>query len=593
MILNDLRSNRFTILEFYDRRARRILPALLFMVLICIPISWFLFLPNHFQDFGQSIVGVATFSSNYLFWLESDYFDNSSELKPLLHTWSLAVEEQYYLFFPVLMLFIWANFKKYMIHILFVILFSSFIFANWASANYQSFSFYGLPSRGWELLVGSFGAIYSSKNYIFNSVVKNSLSILGFVMILYSIFTFDKTTPFPGSYTLLPVLGTFLILIFNDKSNLITQLFSYKIFVYIGLISYSLYLWHQPILAFARYGTDTVLSGTSIIFLILLTFVISVISYKYVETPFRSKSYSEKFTKKIRLIIWLAICLIFILIGSIIHFNKGMPGRFDNLIKAFPSTFKNYNFDNEELKQKTKEIREKNILFSESSKINLLLIGDSHADDLFMALHLNKKLLQNFSISKIKTDLSCFNWMDKKEIKDIIISNKNFMLSDRIIITSRYQDNSYCEILKKTGSDYDGIEKLISFIKPYKKQVSITSNHVEYPTKGLFAFSDNLLINEYRFGDINQEQLITKLNKKHYSYASDMTATNNRIKEIVYRNNLQYLDKRKYQCDETKKYCTGIIDTGHKSHFDYGHYTLKGAEHFGKVINEINWLQNE
>ena len=160
IIISEMGEGKFSIVNFYERRARRILPALFFVMAVCIPFAWMWLSPFDLRNFGQSLVAVSTFSSNILFWLESGYFDTASELKPLLHTWSLAVEEQYYIIFPLFLIATWQFGHIWILALLSLIFLVSLGIAQWSAVNAPSAAFYLLPARGWELLIGVFAAFY-------------------------------------------------------------------------------------------------------------------------------------------------------------------------------------------------------------------------------------------------------------------------------------------------------------------------------------------------------------------------------------------------------------------------------------------------
>ena len=205
--------------------------------------------PWQFKDFSQSIVATTFFSSNILFSLESGYFAGAAEQKPLLHTWSLAVEEQFYLFFPLLLAFLWPFGAKRTLRILIAIALASLIFSEWAWRHIPVYNFYLPMGRIWELFAGSFCAFI-----IFEHGRKSNgaLAFAGLALILYSIFFYDSNTPFPSVYALVPVVGTALIILYATQDNITGRLLSASPLVGIGLISYSAYLWHQPLFAFAR-----------------------------------------------------------------------------------------------------------------------------------------------------------------------------------------------------------------------------------------------------------------------------------------------------------------------------------------------------
>ena len=289
IILSQMDEGRFSLVNFYERRARRILPALFFVMAVCIPFAWMWLLPRDMKEFGESLVAVATFSSNILFWHESGYFDIAAELKPLLHTWSLAVEEQYYILFPPFLMLMWKFGKRWMLAILVAAALLSLGLAQWGAYNLPSATFYLLPTRGWEILLGSFIAFYFNRfpSAGFSDAGNQLLSLAGLVMIALATFTFSKQTPFPSLYALVPTLGTVLVILFTRPGTVVFRLFSNRIMVGIGLISYSAYLWHYPVLAFARqkyvlessYGFMALAAASSLL--------LGFLSWKYVEKPFR------------------------------------------------------------------------------------------------------------------------------------------------------------------------------------------------------------------------------------------------------------------------------------------------------------------
>lgn len=294
IITTELDRGEFSLVDFYERRARRILPALFFVMICSLPFAWALLMPRDLVDFSQSLIAVSTFSSNFLFWQESGYFDTSSELKPLLHTWSLAVEEQYYILFPLFLMIAWRLRKRWIVGLLIIIFAISFLAAQWGSYNKPSAAFYLLPTRGWELLLGSFSALFlSHRNLPLSLPQKNLGSILGICFIAYAIFAYEKHTPFPGAYALVPTVGTTLVILCTTRATLVGKILGSRVFVGIGLISYSAYLWHQPLFAFSRYGSLAELTNIEMFALSFLTFPLAYLSWRYVEQPFRTTNASR------------------------------------------------------------------------------------------------------------------------------------------------------------------------------------------------------------------------------------------------------------------------------------------------------------
>jgi peptidoglycan/LPS O-acetylase OafA/YrhL len=293
IILAEKESGTFSLIKFYERRARRILPALFFVMATCIPFAWLWLLPNDMKDFSQSLVAVSVFASNILFWRESGYFDTAAELKPLLHTWSLAVEEQYYVLFPLFIMLTWRLGKRWIVGILVVVAVISLALAQWGAYNNYAFAtFFLLPTRGWELAIGAFIALWSAQrqHIQITRAVRQAASGAGLLLILYAVFAFSNSTPFPSLYALVPTIGTALIILFATPNTIVGTVLGTKAFVGVGLISYSAYLWHQPLFAFARHRTLIEPHFLILLLLSVAAIVLAYFSWRFIECPFRDKS---------------------------------------------------------------------------------------------------------------------------------------------------------------------------------------------------------------------------------------------------------------------------------------------------------------
>jgi len=340
IILSEKEKGKFSIINFYDRRARRILPALYLVMLVSLFFAWFCLFPRDFEDFSKSLMAVSLFSSNFLFWSESGYFDTASELKPLLHTWSLAVEEQFYILFPLFLSLVWWLRKRWVLSAIVLLGIFSFLLAEWGAQNKPSATFFLLPTRAWELMLGASSAFYlfyGRNNQVFikgDKFISEALSLLGLAFIFLSVFIFDEKTPFPSVYALLPTIGTVLIILFCSGETVVGKLLRTKILVGIGLISYSAYLWHQPLFAFAHHRSilepgQTLLGGLVVISLILAYF-----SWKYVEAPFRS---NQKFERKQIFFFSASGAVFFIIVGIAGDMTEGAPSRIDVRITEIQS----------------------------------------------------------------------------------------------------------------------------------------------------------------------------------------------------------------------------------------------------------------
>jgi len=326
IILTDMNNQKFSILEFYERRARRILPALFFVMLCCLPFAWIWLLPTHIKDFSESLAAVSVFSSNFLFWRESGYFGVTSELKPLIHTWSLAVEEQYYLLFPLFLMMLGGFRKRWTLYSLLLIGAVSLAMAHWGAYEEPYATFFLLPTRGWELVIGALIAFYFLYMQDHAELIKTRktiselFGIIGLLLITYSIITFDENTPFPSLYALIPTVGTGLIILFSTSETIVGRLLGLKPLVGMGLISYSTYLWHQSVFAFARHRFFPETGTNLLLLLSIVSILCGYLSWKFIENPFRNKNL---FSRKRIFYLSFTFSIFFASLGLAGHFTDG------------------------------------------------------------------------------------------------------------------------------------------------------------------------------------------------------------------------------------------------------------------------------
>ena len=319
LILKELNNNTFSLLDFYERRARRILPALYLIIFVITILSYFFLTRSEISEYFKSVISTVLFSSNIYFWKSSPYFDANSDLQPLLHTWSLSIEEQFYIFFPILLILVFKYFKKYtLIFFSICFLLSLFLCQFLALKTGNNLNFYFTLSRAWELALGAITAYYINKNKKnLPETFNNFLSLVGLSLILLSIFFFDKYTLHPSIFTFCPAIGTVLIIIFTKKKSFIEKILSNKILVSIGLVSYSLYLWHQPLLVFGRIYFDNFLLEHKI-FILTLSLLLAYLSFNFIEKLFRNRS-KISFKSLFRI---LFLSLLILLIFSLININN-------------------------------------------------------------------------------------------------------------------------------------------------------------------------------------------------------------------------------------------------------------------------------
>jgi len=409
IIINELNSDKkFSYIKFLKRRIRRILPVLFFIILASLLFSYLYILPENFIDISKSTLSSVLFSSNYYFSYAGDVYDAAdSRYLPFLHTWSLSVEEQFYIIFPIVSLLIFKYHRQHFAKILVLIILLSFFIAVYFSTNYPTYNFYSLPSRAWEILIGVCIAKYEIYNNGFpkikNRLLSNFITFGGFFLILLSFFIFNEEMLLPSYPTLLPIIGTSILIIFAGNNDLITKFLTNKIIVFCGLISYSLYLWHYPIYSFSyvlEFSYENVSRR-----LIVLTILLSILTYYFIEKPFRNKKViSDK-------VLILLISILFLLIVSFSFFviyKDGLKQRFSRII---------------DLNLRNKEKIE---YYKGGLNGDVLLIGDSHAEALEYNLNIKLKK-NNYSLHRFKTEiyLPDHDMIKRKSLKKITYFNVN------------------------------------------------------------------------------------------------------------------------------------------------------------------------
>ncbi len=326
IIVEDLEKGDFKLLHFYERRVRRILPALLALIFFCFPFALLWLVPSDVRAFSQSVAAAVAFISNFYFWKQSGYFNHGAEFEPLLHTWSLAVEEQYYAIFPLLLLLAWKLGRGRVVFILISISVVSMSLAIWSPYGGSEAKFFLLPTRVWELLLGALSYFCVDRIRDSRYLARELLSLLGLALILFAVFTYDSTTPAPSEYTLIPTFGAALLILFSVKGTVSHTILSHKYFVGIGLTSYSIYLWHQPIFVFSRHSPWADRYNEMLPFLIGLSFLCGWLSWKYVESPFRRAGSFPGFSGKRKALLLVSASFLLFLTGI-----YGGLGGFDSL----------------------------------------------------------------------------------------------------------------------------------------------------------------------------------------------------------------------------------------------------------------------
>ena len=572
IILRELQLKKFSIVKFYERRARRILPALFVMILVFIPLFWHYMLPGEFKRFSISIVATLFFSSNILFWRESGYFHPDSEEKPLLHTWSLAVEEHYYILFPLFMMLFWSFGKRILFVCLLVLSVLSLALSEYIVANTSGNSaFFLIPTRAWELLVGSLGA------FVYRDL-RNRLPVVvplaGLLMLIFSFVTVNPLTPWPSMPALIPVVGTVLILLGCKENDVVYKVLSFPVFVFVGLISYSAYLYHQPLFALARLKFDGHPPQSIMIALSIVTMVLAYLSWKFVERPFRAPSTADKSVPIVVPSIALAGVLAVVGVAGII--SDGGKFRYDKgdwqLVTLSTNDHRAY--------VRARFNKAKRHVFSDDGKKKLVLIGDSYAQD-FSNVLAESGVLDTYELSTHLIESQCGNLLlepfPENELDEDAKTScsgltrypaaviERIRAADKVILASswkpwvaRYLDQSVANIQAITDADV----------------LVVTGKRFSDPSNS--AFLDSVLglstAEKIAFRDALPEQ--------------DILA----YRQIQTTSGLSVVDLISLYCTDTG--CQQFDESGRLLSFDRSHLTREGVEFFASLIkNDETWVK--
>lgn len=572
-------SKSFSLVKFYERRIRRILPALYFVLVVSCLFAWVWLTPREMKDFSKSVLHTISFSSNFFFNRTTDYFDKSIDFKPLIHTWSLSVEEQYYMVFPLLLgLALWASKQRFWIYLL-ILFVLSFGTSQVLVYTYPTDAFYLLPTRAWELLLGALVSAYEYKvaKPKWHGRLKEAVSALGLLLILVSVFLFNDKVPTPSAYTLLPTLGAALIIVFAHKRTLTGSLLGSKPFVYVGLLSYSAYLWHQPVFAFSRQLSIFEPSALLMLALTVLTFCCAFLSWRYVERPFRNNNlFAQKQVFAAAIFVTLALAIF----GYFGKETDGYEFRFDGVEKSVLD-YENYKLPTVPLDAKGCSLDLNFDLegnqFSEEcmetlSTNSIIVLGDSHAHSLSYGI-------RNAESSTVAiTSHSCpplfsieIPWNEKCFANNVSAKDAISKLKPKYLILHA----NWLDYLKLISEEtlLTKVAEAINILKAESRQSSII---VVGPVPQYRPSLPEMIVQKnakFKTG----ERLLNS-NASHFSRVDEALA------KVSAENRVAYISAINTFCDSTG--CRVFIDGERPilTSYDYGHLTLDGADFLAKAI---------
>ena len=593
LILKDIKSNQFSLLGFWERRARRIFPALYVVTITTIGLSYLFLLPKDFEILGGSVIGLSFFSSNIFFWKNTNsYFSGSAEEMPLLHTWSLSLEEQFYIIVPIvfLLFFKWRQFDK-LFWVLSAGALLSLLISIVGTIHYESASFYLLPTRAWELGAGS---IIATSRPIKSYRLRTIFSVLGILSILFSFIFYDRSSSFPGLSAVPPVLGAALIIWsgvgFGEISRLpiVLKVLSIRPLVFIGLLSYSLYLWHWPLLALNEYmviGRDSILVKLTIV---LVSFLLSIISWKYIEQPIRKKKIAcsrfSIFSLSAVGLISLVGCSAFILMNGGFVSKVSKEVRDSENRGLSEDTFFDYDLAAKEFPEN------KIVLGHKGYEPSFFLWGDSHAMAISRALDLAGKEFSIGGLSVVKTStLPILDWQTSEssqilyneQILKYLTAEEQRKTIKHVVLAGRWW-LAFNQSLKNKTNIEESLIRTITKIQSLGYSVSIFLQVPQWTdhwhTPSIFPFHYNWKNLSWGYSDI---KISDQLLKKRFSAQNEMFE---RIREKI--PNLKIIDPLPVLINADGYYY--FKDNNNWIYYDDDHISANGARKLKPLFNFLN-----
>ncbi|MPT49216.1 MAG: acyltransferase [Sphingobium sp.] len=570
IIVREMNEDRFSIVEFYRRRVVRIFPALIFMLLAVLLAGTFIMLPQELSGLGHSAIAAMLFAANIYFWFTADYFDSSAETKPLLHTWSLGVEEQFYLLFPLLLLLVIRYAPSRMRTILAAMTFISFLIGGYATLKHPQAAFYLIPARAWELGIGAMIAVgcYPSLR---SEKVRNGIAIFAILLILFGLFWITPSSLFPAPWAVIPCMGAAVLIIYGENT-LIGNILSTSPVRWIGKISYSLYLWHWPIITFYRLRTGVDLQMGETILLLALSFVAAALSYYFVEQPVMARLRSSKKSGPILIggfagLGAVVLAGIFVVVNAK-SFNQLSP------VAAKVASYSDYRSLPDYKVQFRRgpcfagqndaaQFDPALCLKTSPDRRNILVVGDSHAAQYWRAISLrypNDNVMQA-TASGCRPTIDADGAERCTDVMDYVFEKYvPTGVVDEIVIAGRWKEK-----------DVDKLVKTVRYLDKYHVDVTVIGPTVEYQGETPLLLARSL-------ADGNPDEMPdyidpTRLTLDHL------------IKDKMRHEDLTYVSAYDLICPNNG--CTLFAPDGGPMQFDYGHLTLSASRWVVKQMPKL------
>lgn len=597
-------TGQINIVRFYERRARRILPMLLFVMILSAPFAFSILLPTEIVEYAKSLISSIFFFSNFFFYFATtEYGAQASLLKPFLHTWSLSVEEQFYFIFPIFAIIALRHLRTHFLTLLALVFLMSLIVSHMLATYDAPLNFYWPFSRFWELIAGSIVA-YRELNRVDvkrgGGKFEYIFPWLGLILILTSLFFFGKETEHPGFITLLPVAGTCLLLSYQAKNKVLIFLLQNRVLGGVGLISYSAYLLHFPIFAFQRlHNTDP--SNADKLTWVLTTFALSIVTYYVIERPARGTKLSlQKF-----IMLMTSSVFILVIFCCAIVWKDGWRERF-----AVDGLAENHILDDQFLKKQSWSFIEGKRAFDQDGRKKILTVGNSHSLNFSLPFMVDNELLKYFDVVNYRTldtgigfQLACFDAQQKEGnyIRDQFFKSDLYQNSEILIVSTRFSKGRCDGSNDSSGlDDLIGLRHFANQVKSDRKSILVFLNTAEFDIKVRDRITK---YNIHRISSMKPTDFsdhVEKVNKLifrgirptvHY-YDENLTegAFRKQLADTLGSLKIPYFPMNEIVCDYTEKKCFGLSSNGKKLVYGYAYFTVDGAKFFAKRMKSMGLL---